>query len=221
MTCKKAQTFAVIVCLVEKHHQVSVYLAADNEGIIEIHINSGVGDIRLKAADKGPVKEERCTVGDERNIYAPEIIKGEKRHVDAEISCQAHGAGDARGNFQKAKLPGGVFLDLERSPELRKLVNTLGTNERRNIRRLMEKGLSNQSDAFKYMQESGGMFSTKNADGTSKNRNELLKELTRLDRFHNMKTSTVGGVNSMLQTMVDKFQIAKDILKYKDFLRYY
>ena len=100
--------------------------------------------------------------------------------------------------------------------ELRKLVNTLGTNERRNIRRLMEKGLSNQSDAFKYMQESGGMFSTKNADGTSKNRNELLKELTRLDRFHSMKTSTVGGVNSMLQTMVDKFQIAKDILKYKD-----
>ena len=68
----------------------------------------------MKAADKGPVKEERCTVGDERNIYAPEIIKGEKRHVDAEISRQAHGAGDARGNFQKTKLPGGVFLDLEK-----------------------------------------------------------------------------------------------------------
>ena len=68
----------------------------------------------MKAADKGPVKEERGTVWDKGYIHAPEIIKGEKRHVDAEISCQAHGAGDARGNFQKAKLPGGVFLDLEK-----------------------------------------------------------------------------------------------------------
>ena len=94
--------------------------------------------------------------------------------------------------------------------ELRRLINPLATNARRDIKRLVEKDYAKDSPAFRFMQEEGN-FSTRN-----KNINELRHELARINKFDTMKTKNPSGMKSMLKTMETKFGIPAEVLKYKD-----
>ena len=95
--------------------------------------------------------------------------------------------------------------------ERRRLLNPLATNSRRYVKGLQEQGLTKESSAYKFMQDTGGVFSSRD-----KNANELLREIARVNKFNSMKTKNVSGVKSMLETMKQKFNIPAEILKYKD-----
>lgn len=92
--------------------------------------------------------------------------------------------------------------------ELRKLASPIMDNTRRNVRRLIEKGYAKDSKAFQYMQETGGMFSTKNM-----NVNQLRHELARINHFNRMETSTVQRMSDMYKRMKEKFGVARDVLE--------
>ena len=81
------------------------------------------------------------------------------------------------------------------TPELKKLVSTMGGRLNKRISNLKYAEGANKS-AYEKVQESGGKFSVK-----GKNRKELMYEVKREQGFYRMKGSTVSGAKKIYKSM--------------------
>ena len=81
------------------------------------------------------------------------------------------------------------------TPELKKLVSTMGGRLNKRISNLRYAEGANKS-AYEKVQESGGKFSVK-----GKNRKELMYEAKREQGFYRMKGSTVSGAKQIYKSM--------------------
>lgn len=80
--------------------------------------------------------------------------------------------------------------------ELAKIVYAEVSKLNKRLRRIRDKEMIQESGAYKYAMETGGYFSAK-----GKNRNELLAEYRRMQKFKNMETSSLTGIKNLKKRM--------------------
>lgn len=90
--------------------------------------------------------------------------------------------------------------------EFRREASRKASIANKRIQRLEKNGLTDSPAYKKYVEDGGGRFSVR-----GKSYNEVQKEVSRLNRFINSKSSTIKGINSTLKEMA-----ANTGIKYKN-----
>ena len=114
VAAEQIELLPLVAGLVQEGHELGVDLVLQHQRVVVIHIDPGVAQVGLEAADEGPVDQQLVVVEQQAHVIAPEVVQRQHREIGPQVPGGAHGPGDAGRRLHQAVIPLGVALDLEK-----------------------------------------------------------------------------------------------------------